>query len=292
MVEEIVDFHNRFTIEKIIGAGSYGIVELVRGKRTGRYFALKRMQLSMVNVRSVNAEWGVSQKLKGECAVPNYHDRFIMVYQGIRWYCFLMDYVKGISIKDYIKMYMQSQTFIEEGDMINFMLSSLRGLACMHAKNIVHRDIKPDNMLYRDNKIVYIDLGFSCFTTSSNAPVREKCTKNLMGTPRFYSPEEILALVKFEETDMYKKSDVWSLGAVFYYLANRKYAFDGTNLAELKQQIKGNIRKPSSHPSKLVNQIIEMMLTLEFARRPDAIDVLEFLEKMTKRTTISAKLRM
>ena len=121
-----------------------------------------------------------------------------------------MEYLKGHDLNKIINL--KKYTGFEEKDMSKIIQQLLKALSFIHSKGIVHRDIKPDNILFSNKKdystLKLIDFGLA--TT--------KRDRKSVGTPYFMSPEMI-------KGDSCPKSDIWSVGIIVYYMLTEKYAF-------------------------------------------------------------------
>ena len=280
MVEQIIDFNEIYDMGKVLGSGSYGIVNLVTGKITRQKFALKRTMIDKININNFNKEWEVVKKLDiCEEYVPKYFDRFVFVWQGVRWFCYLMEFAGDISMFDFIEKNRRLTKTIEVEDLKNIMASLLKGLKCIHKLNIVHRDIKPANIII-STPPKYVDFGFSCFTHSSKEDIKNKCTSSLKGTPRYISPEELDEQYKgdFTMTNLYKKSDIWSLGAVFFELAHNFPLIDGKNKDEIYENIRSYILNPITYQDPNIINVISLMLMRDPIDRPSIDDLLKILQ--------------
>lgn len=110
-------------------------------------------------------------------------------------------------------------------DILIFMKKLLEGLSFIHSKNITHRDIKLENIILTNSKLLkYIDFGFSCKI--------DKCSKGMVGTPYYMPPE----MIERKITD-YKKVDIYALGVVFYFFVHKQFPYQGKNMKELEKNI-------------------------------------------------------
>jgi serine/threonine protein kinase len=115
----------------------------------------------------------------------------------------------------------------------NFLTNAVK---CIHKNNIVHRDIKLENILWNSDKgLRLIDFGFACSLDNTNSLL--KCVKRSVGTPYYLSPE----LIRIEETDydpnIFISSDIWAIGVVLYKLAYGYYPFRGQDIYDLLDAI-------------------------------------------------------
>jgi eukaryotic-like serine/threonine-protein kinase len=108
------------------------------------------------------------------------------------------------------------------------------GLAEAHARGIVHRDIKPDNiMISREGKVKVMDLGLAkAFDNRQNQRMEKTVVGKIMGTPFFMSPEQTFS------SDIGPESDVWSLGVTLFKLLSNKLPFQANNLEDLINEIR------------------------------------------------------
>ena len=149
------------------------------------------------------------------------HPNIVKVYDvsfGDRIQYIVMEYIDGITLKDYI----EKKGPINWKETIHFVLQILRALQHAHDKGIIHRDVKPQNiMLLEDGTIKVTDFGIARF--SKNTTKSMTMTNKAIGSVHYISPEQ----ARGESTDA--KSDLYSLGVMMYEMLTGKLPFDADN---------------------------------------------------------------
>ncbi|XP_059151574.1 serine/threonine-protein kinase Nek8-like isoform X2 [Physella acuta] len=168
-----------------------------------------------------------------------------------------MEYAQGGTLFDYLQS--RNGCLLEEEDILRFLAQMLLSLQHVHSKQILHRDLKTQNILLDKKKeIVKIgDFGISKVLSSKSKAY------TVVGTPCYISPELC------EGKPYNQKSDIWALGCVLYELASLKRAFEAANLPALILKImRGTFSPISSHYSPQLRGLILSMLHLDPAKRP------------------------
>ncbi|PON84454.1 Mitogen-activated protein kinase kinase kinase [Trema orientale] len=223
---------------KVIGKGSGGIVQLVRHKWTGQFFALKVIQMNIEE----SARKQIAQELKinqsSQC--PN----IVVCYQSFYdngTISIILEYMDGGSLADFLK----KVKTIPEPHLAAICKQVLKGLLYLHhEKHIIHRDLKPSNLLINHRGEVKItDFGVSAIMESTSGQAN-----TFLGTYNYMSPERITG-GKYSN-----KSDIWSLGLVLLECATGQFPYippegsEGwTNFFELMDSIVS--QPPPSAPS-------------------------------------------
>ncbi len=149
------------------------------------------------------------------------HKNIVKVYDvsfGDRIQYIVMEYIDGITLKDYI----EKKGSLDWKEAIHFVLQILKALQHAHDKGIIHRDVKPQNiMLLEDGTIKVTDFGIARF--SNNTTRSMTMTNKAIGSVHYISPEQ----ARGESTDA--KSDLYSLGVMMYEMLTGKLPFDADN---------------------------------------------------------------
>ena len=121
-----------------------------------------------------------------------------------------MEKCNNQNLRDYIYSDNYKPTYEETLDLIKQILLGIKEI---HKHNIMHRDLKPDNILLSDDQIKICDFGLSRYT------IEQSKYNSIVGTKMYYSPQ----IVNHEKYS--NKTDIWSAGIICYELANKKYPF-------------------------------------------------------------------
>ncbi|NUM33164.1 MAG: protein kinase [Candidatus Brocadiae bacterium] len=259
-------------LKEILGIGGTGIVYLGVHQVLDIPVAVKVLSPSVYNEPETILRFLREAKVLASIQHPN----IIQILdankqEGI--YFLIMRYIHGRSLMDILK---------QEGKFPynkagNIILKVARGLAAAHKQMILHRDVKPSNILIsNDGEIVkIIDFGLA-----RRVKKEEEITKDgvVLGTPGYISPEQCLNQ-SLDET-----SDIYSLGATFYRAITGKEPFGGSSLTKLFAQLKGNFVLPHvlepSIPMKISEIISKMLAKNKHERYQNMENVIEDLENV------------
>ena len=211
------------------------------------------------------------------------HPNIVKVYDvsfGDRMQYIVMEYIDGITLKDYI----ERCGSIDVKDTIHFIIQILRALQHAHDKGIIHRDIKPQNiMLLEDGTIKVTDFGIARF--SKNNTKSMTMTNKAIGSVHYVSPEQ----ARGEATDA--KSDLYSLGVMMYEMLTGKLPFDADNAVSVAiMQLQSDPEPPRKInpdiPVGLEEIIIKTMQKDPKKRYRSASEMLSDIQKFRKNPDI------
>ncbi|KAI5887708.1 kinase-like protein [Schizophyllum commune H4-8] len=270
----------------VIGNGSFGIIRKVRRKTDGLVFARKELNFERMSERDrkqIVAEVNILKDLHHDHIV-RYHDRYVDRDAGILY--IVMEYCGGGDLSTIIKQATKHNRPIPEDTIWNYFLQILLALQhCHHPHGhdrsgsnglegdgkerraqILHRDLKPDNVFLDENNTVKLgDFGLS------KALAQASFANTYVGTPYYMSPE----LMQGKAYD--SKSDIWSLGCLIYELCALKPPFhEAKTHNELNILIRnGRIPPLPRGYSQSLSGVIKAMLNLNPAMRPSAAQLLQ-----------------
>ena len=187
-----------------------------------------------------------------------------------------MEYIDGETLGDYAQHY-QGETLYRR--LLAITKDIIKGISYMHDKNILHNDIKPENIMI-DKSLTpkLVDFGLACSTRKCKIKKKRKpCCKGYNGTPLYVSPEMLNTRTRYLE------SDIWSLGVTLYHAATGKVPFDfGPNpTIESALQI---IADKNIKPKKLrtSNQTLNTIVNKALVRNPLKRITLKEIESLLK----------
>ncbi len=238
----------RYEIQKQLGKGAMGIVYLGMDPRINRTTAIKTFRFS----EEQNPEEVQKMKEKffreAESAGTLSHPNIVTIYdagddQNLAYIA--MEYLEGEDLEKYTR----KENLLPVPKVIDYVASIAEALDYAHQKGIVHRDIKPANIMLLKSGVVKItDFGIARITATSQTQ-----TGVVKGTPYYMSPEQFSG----EKVD--GRSDIFSLGTMFFQLLTGKLPFFGESPAALMNQIM-NVKHPD--PKQINPKIVKPLVTI------------------------------
>lgn len=202
----------RYEVQEIIGVGGMAVVYKAYDSIDDRTVSIKVLKDEFL----ANEEFKRRFKNESKAIAVLSHPNIVKVYDvhfGDKLQYIVMEYVDGITLKEYI----QKQGTITWNDAVYFTSQILRALQHAHDRGIVHRDIKPQNiMLLPNGQIKVADFGIARFSRSETRTM----TENAIGSVHYISPEQ----AKGEFTD--ERADIYSVGVVLYEMLAGKVPFE------------------------------------------------------------------
>ncbi|MDU4883886.1 Stk1 family PASTA domain-containing Ser/Thr kinase [uncultured Clostridium sp.] len=282
MIGEVLG--NRYELIEKIGEGGMAIVYKARDNKLSRLVAVKILKVEFANNKDI------SDKFKKEAtAIANFSDANIVNVldvgheeEGNIDY-FVMEYVDGKTLKDLI---------VENGKLnytvaISIGIQIAKALECAHRNNIIHRDVKPQNILVTENGLVKVT-DFGIAKSSTSATITN--TTTIMGSAHYLSPEQ----AKGTFVDL--RSDIYSLGIVLYEMVTGLLPFDGESPVTIAlKHIQSEPIEPKKYnisiPDSLNNLIMKSISKESVNRYQNCRELINDLQKIKENpnTTIGAR---
>ncbi len=235
---------DRYEILEKIGTGGMSDVYKAKCHKLNRFVAIKVLKQEF----SENANFVSKFRTEAQAAAGLMHPNIVNVYDvgeenGI--YYFVMEMVEGITLKKYIEK--KARLSVKEAISIAIQVSM--GIEAAHNNHIIHRDIKPQNiMISKDGKVKVTDFGIAKAATSNTI------TSNVMGSVHYTSPEQARGGYSDE------KSDIYSLGITMFEMLTGRVPFNGeTTVAIAIKHIQEELPSPREYVPEIpisVEQIV------------------------------------
>ena len=236
MLTEGMYLADRYEILGKIGAGGMSDVYKAKDLTLGRFVAIKVLKSEF----SEDMNFVTKFRTEAQSAAGLEHPNIVNIYdvgseKGIHY--IVMEYVEGITLKTYIEK--KGQLSFKEA--VSIAIQVGRGIEAAHSKGIIHRDIKPQNIIIStEGKVKVTDFGIARAASSNTI------SSDVMGSVHYSSPEQ--ARNGFVDG----KSDIYSLGIVMYEMVTGRVPFDGdTTVAVAIQHLQEEMVAPSAYAPNL-----------------------------------------
>lgn len=221
----------RYEIRELIGVGGMALVYRAYDSIDDRVVAIKILKDEYLG----NEEFIRRFKNESKAIAVLSHENIVKVYDvsfGDRIQYIVMEYVDGITLKEYI----EQQKEIKWKEAVYFTAQILKALQHAHDRGIVHRDIKPQNiMLLQDGTIKVTDFGIARFSNNETRTMTDKA----IGSVHYIAPEQARGDVIDE------KADIYSVGVMLYEMLTGKLPFEADNAVSVAiMQLQANPRPP------------------------------------------------
>ena len=221
----------RYEILEIIGVGGMAVVYKAMDHRLNRYVAVKILKDDYLN----DAEFRRRFHGESQAVAMLSHPNIVSVYDvsksdGMEY--IVMELIDGITLKQY----MDQRAPLSWRETLHFSMQIAKALEHAHSRGIIHRDIKPHNvMILKDGSVKVADFGIARIASAQNT-----LTKEALGSVHYISPEQ----AKGARVD--NRSDIYSLGVVMYEMLTGRPPYDGeTPVSVAIQHINGTPLSPS-----------------------------------------------
>jgi serine/threonine-protein kinase len=218
----------RYEIERELGRGSMGVVYLGRDPKIGRRVAIKTLDLADAEVHCEDHETAKKRFFREAEAIGRLaHPNIVTVYdvgEEDDLAFIAMDYLTGDSLVSYA----DKTNLLPVPTVYDITIQVAEALAYAHSQNVIHRDVKPGNIIYdeKESLIKVTDFGIARLVDATVTS-----THTILGSPSFMAPEQL----KGSKVD--GRADIFSLGVTFFQLLTGQFPFGGKDLATITYQI-------------------------------------------------------
>jgi len=247
----------RYKVLEELGRGGMGVVYRGQDPILEREVAIKVLPPKKLASPNALNRFMREARLSARLDHPN----IVRLYdigeeQGV--YHLVMEFVRGRSLRDII----ESRQSVEEIDIpenCRIFLQVCQAIEHAHHQQIIHRDIKPDNIMVNDkNQVKVMDFGLAFL--ADNHSLTE--VGLVMGTIAYFSPEQ----ARGEPAD--HRSDIYSLAVVFYEMLTNQLPFAATNPSDMIQKHLGALPTPPKHYNQKIPQALEKLILLNLSKSP------------------------
>ncbi|MCM1023654.1 MAG: Stk1 family PASTA domain-containing Ser/Thr kinase [Prevotella sp.] len=267
----------RYEITELIGVGGMADVYKATDILEDRTVAVKILK----NEFADNEEFVRRFRNESKAIAVLSHPNIVKIYdvgftEKIQF--IVMEYIDGLTLKEF----MEQQGVIKWKDCIHFIIQILRALQHAHDRGIVHRDIKPQNiMLFPDGTIKVMDFGIARFAREEGKTISDKA----IGSVHYISPEQASGDVTDE------KSDIYSVGVMMYEMLTGEKPFDGDNPVSVALMHMQNEARPlravnDSVPEGLEEIVLRAMQKEASKRYQSASEMIKDIEEFKKNPSI------
>ena len=212
---------NRYEILERIGTGGMAIVYKAKCHRLNRLVAIKILKSDLAQNEEFRRRFNAESHAVAQLSHPNIVSVYDVSRGGDMEYI-VMELIDGITLKQY----MEKRGQLNWRESLHFITQIMRGLSHAHSRGIIHRDIKPQNiMVLRDGSVKVADFGIACLADSA-----QTLTQEALGSVHYISPEQ----ARGDRPDA--RSDIYSSGVVLYEMLTGRLPFEGESAVSVAIQ--------------------------------------------------------
>lgn len=221
----------QYTLVRVLGRGGWGIVFEAQHTRLKRRVALKTISLQRLSNDDSVARFRREMELIGQL----HHPHIVLAHDageisGMHYLA--MEYVDGLNLSEVLK----SHGMLPIAEACEIARQAAVGLAYAHANGLIHRDVKPSNLLMgRDGTVKVADLGLARFISGDGFDERLTVDGRALGTVNYMSPEQVRG-----EPDLDCRTDLYSLGCTLFEFLTGRAPFAGPEFQTSRQKLNGH----------------------------------------------------
>jgi eukaryotic-like serine/threonine-protein kinase len=253
----MIETLGRYKILDTLGQGAMGVVYKAVDPMIDRTVAIKTVNLSLNHDDLAEYEARFQQEIKAAGRLN--HPNIVTIYDVGRTDTLAymaMEFLEGKELKDILA----EGTIPAVRDTVDWIAQSALGLGAAHENNIIHRDVKPSNiMIVRQELAKITDFGIA----RMNASAVKTMTGLILGSPRYMSPEQVIG------RDLDIRTDIFSLGVVLYEALTGIPPFDGDNVNAIMYATVNSAQTPPSSYNADVTRMLDLIVAKALAKLPD-----------------------
>ena len=252
----------KYKIIQHLGQGNFGNAYKVLNKKNNNIYVMKKLPKNVANdkMQQFKNEAKILSTFKNEHIVKYYES-----FYSRNSFNIVMEYCEGSTIKSFIDSHKRQNHLINKETIYKFIVDICEGLNEIHNKNIIHKDLKPDNLfLTKDLKVKIGDFGISKKLYDSRDYAR-----TVFGPIMYMAPEEM------RKEKYNNKIDIWSLGCVIHELCTLEICFQNP-----QNIIEGRYKRINvNYYGNFLQNLIDILLNQNYHKRPNAGEIIDFINK-------------
>jgi len=274
----------KYEIGDVVATGGMGVIHRARDLRVRRAVAMKLMSDTMVITPAKRLRFLEEAQVTGQLEHPNIVPVYDLGIDETGQPFYTMKFVRGLTLKtvldDILNLKADTITQFPLGRLLTIFQKACDAVAFAHSKGVIHRDLKPDNIMIGDfGEVLVMDWGLAKTLTSQPLPVEIESSRatadvafqtrdgSVMGTPHFMSPEQANGLIN----QLDARTDIFMLGGVLYNILTLHPPFPGETGQEAIRKIRaGDITSPLSFavPNRPIPESLAAVAMKALAMRP------------------------
>ncbi len=263
---------NRYELLELIGSGGMAWVYKAKCHRLNRMVAVKILKSDLADSEEFRRRFHDESRAVAQLSHANIMSVYDVSRTGDVEYI-VMELIEGITLKQY----MERRGRMDWREALHFITQIMRGLSHAHSRGIIHRDIKPQNiMILRDGSVKVADFGIACLADTSQTLRQEA-----LGSVHYISPEQ----ARGDRMD--QRSDIYSAGVVLYEMLTGRLPFEGDSAVSVAIQHLSSVPLAPREINAEIPEAMELICMKAMSpnldkRYPSADAMLEDLEKFRK----------
>ncbi|PJE95827.1 serine/threonine protein kinase [Streptomyces carminius] len=266
----------RYRLQRRLGRGGMGVVWEALDTTLDRKVAVKGLLYPGAASPDAQAKWVSRARREAQAIARIGHQNVVAVHDVVEdgnqvW--IVMELLNSRSLADLLRE--QRQLSVPHAARIG--LQVLRGLVAVHEAGVLHRDVKPHNILFRsDGRALLMDFGIATFEGATQVTRSHE----IIGTPQYLAPE-LLGQTPADPRRASTASDLWSFGVTLYETVEGRRPFGGATNFELFTAVRESPVPPMRYAGPLTG-LIEALLRKDPGQRPDAAEVDRMLQTVAE----------
>jgi eukaryotic-like serine/threonine-protein kinase len=269
-----------YRLGRLIGQGGMGKVYEAVHETMGRSIAIKVVSTKFTEDKNNTVRFYQEIRALAKLNHPN----IVIIFDAgrvNRRHYFAMELLSGLSLKAFV----DSKTFLEEKEALQIVRATAKALGHAHARNVVHRDVKPENIIFDANKVPKLtDFGLVMHYDTDHLTLTQEGM--MVGSFHYASPEQVDGL-----RDIDGRSDIYSLGATLYYALTGHTVYTGGSPQELlAKHLKGRYTTPRKYNPRISGKTVRLLRKMLTVNRDKRFQSMEEVVAAIERPSLSNKI--